>query len=554
MSYQGAGAVGSVASRAIVMPTSRTSIRYDPRDFNTQDSHGEPRAWRSWKARRSRYAIQWAHYEGSLYDDINSWLEALKNDKALYEFVRHIYSPANRLGEFWATHIFGGALDPDAGTGFPTRSAIPILEASDAMRKAIAGLWKDSNWQVHKETIGRFGSVMGDVGITVVDDPRREMVKLEVVDPRHIFDIDEDRFGNCRGYILKRLVPDPEYDGPVWGDSVEIPEVEYTEICSRRGDLIVYETFRDGIPYDWANRDLNGRDSRSSEWTEDYGFVPFVRIQHKDIGVGYGMSEFSPALLSKLYELDDQASKFGDYVRRAVDSPWLFSGVDMPEENPNPRGPRRKTQDSSQEARLKMPTLYATDPNARAQALIANLDLPAVLENIRSILRVIEQEHPELTADLALATGDASGRALRVAKEKAEALVVQRRATYDDALCRAHKMAVSIGGLRGYPAYSAFNANSYKNGDLDHQIGQRPVFAMTAWEMLEEELERANVVKTLTDAGVPLETAWTRAGYSEKEITAMLAARDREVEFQLKRIQVMQKEAANDGANYGLQQ
>jgi hypothetical protein len=562
MSYQGAGSRGAGTSAvASIQSGRRAVIRYDARSFNTQNSFGDPREWRLWEARRSRYAIQWSHYEGTLYDAINAWLEELKEDKALYEFVRHIYSPANRLGEFWATHIYGGALDPDAGDGFPVRSGIPIVTQSTELRGAIAKLWKDSNWQVQKEIVGRFGSVMGDVAMTVVDDPRRKMVKLSVVDPRHIFDVDEDPFGNCRGYVLRKMVPDPEWDVVEDGrgddgGTLPCPYVEYLEICRRRGDAVVYETYKDGEAYDWSDPDGSGVERRGEgwQWIEEYGFVPFVRIQHKDIGLGFGMSEFSPALLSKLYELDDQASKFGDYVRRAVDSPWLMSGINADDMTSEENDTRKQTGDRKGEGKQRVPIIWASEPNARAQPLIAPLDLPAVMENIRSILRVIEQEHPELTADLALATGDASGRALRVAKEKAEALVIQRRATYDDALRRLQQMAISIAAMNRYPGYETFTADSYARGDLDHQIGQRPVFALSNWEMLEEELERSKVVLTLTQAGVPLETAWTRAGYKEEDVALMMEAREREVEFSLKQIQVRQAQAMSDGASYGLNQ
>jgi hypothetical protein len=560
MSYNGPQVSGptlgpqGVLARTSLLTGSRTQIRYDPRSFNTQNKFGDPRDWKLWPARRSRYAIQWSHYEGTLFDSINPWIESLKEDKALYQFVRHIYSPANRLGEFWATHIFGGALDPNAGGGFPTPSAIPILTQNEDLRPAIARLWNDSNWQVHKETVGRFGSVMGDVAITIVDDPGRGMVKLQVIDPREIFHVEEDKFGNCRGYILKKMVPDPEWSYGTDSGANAVPYVEYTEVCYRQGETVVYETYRDGLPYDWSRPLDSYEDDGRWRWTEPYGFIPFIRIQHKNVGIGWGWSEFTAALLSKLYELDDQASKFGDYVRRAVDSPWLFTGMNAEEITAEDNVGRRRSSDSGGGDKERVPFIYAIEPNARAQPLIAPLDLPAVMENIKSILRVIEQEHPELTADLALATGDASGRALRVAKEKAEALVVQRRATYDDAIRRAHQMAISIGAMRQYRGYAQFGETAYLDGTLDHQIGQRPVFALTEWELLEVEKERATVVETLTRAGVPLAAAWRRAGYKDSEISQMLKDREEDLKFNLRKIQVMQTEAANDGASYGLSQ
>ena len=102
-----------------------------------------------------------------------------------------------------------------------------------------------------------------------------------------------------------------------------------------------------------------------------------------------------------------------------------------------------------------------------------------------SILSEVERNHPELQADMATASGDASGRALRVARERVEAMVSQRRAGYDDGLVRAQQMALSIGGMKGYPGYEAFGIGSYERGELDHSIGDRPVFAVDEADRLE---------------------------------------------------------------------
>jgi len=61
------------------------------------------------------------------------------------------------------------------------------------------------------------------------------------------------------------------------------------------------------------------------------------------------------------------------------------------------------------------------------------------------------------------------------------------RDRYDDALVRAHQMAISIGGYRGYDQFAGFNLDSYKAGALEHSIGKRPVFAVDPMDDLEED-------------------------------------------------------------------
>lgn len=533
--------------RTAMLVSGRISIVYDDKYFVTQNTFGDARDWVLWAARRARYANYWSHYEATIFEAFNTWSGSLKEAKALYQYIRSIYSPANRLGEFWATHVYGGPIDPAAGTGDLTPSAIPIITKNEAIRPALAKLWKDSNWQTHKETYGRFGAIFGDVGLYVEDDEQRQQVRLRVIDPRTIFDVDEDKQCNVRGYTFLEMRPDPRMDLNLQSGTVPAPYVAYQEIAERNGSQVIFETFLDGEPWPWSDTPRS-----TAMWFEDYGFVPMVRVKHRDIGLKWGASEFF-SLTSKLYELDDQASKFGDYTRKAVDSPWLFAGVNA-EDIQNSKNPRDKPDDQPGEGRARVPIIYCNDSNARAYPLIAPLSLADVLANIQSIMKVIEQEHPELTADLAMASGDASGRALRVAREKAEALVTQRRASYDDALVRAQKMAISIGAMKGYPGYEAFDAGSYARGDLEHSIGSRPVFALNQYDRLEQEKERSLIIKQFRDGGMPLETCMLRAGYSHAEVAAMKKARDEEMEYQLQQIQVRQAAAASDGASYGVNQ
>ncbi|GAG44503.1 unnamed protein product, partial [marine sediment metagenome] len=49
----------------------------------------------------------------SAYRDIHTWATAYRKQYALYKYIRPIYNPSYRLGEFWKTHLFGGLLDVD---------------------------------------------------------------------------------------------------------------------------------------------------------------------------------------------------------------------------------------------------------------------------------------------------------------------------------------------------------------------------------------------------------------------------------------------------------
>lgn len=466
--------------------------------FNSNPGVVHSGIFRTFAARKSRYDVYWAHYEGNVYRRLHQFQPDLKAEYDLYSATRTVFSPAYRMGEFWSEHILGGRLDPAAGDGGTVPSCIPILTKSPkaaALRAALAQVWRDSNWQVHKDNWTRYGAVLGDVGLMAFDDPARQKVFLRVIHPRIVRDVDLDSQGNCKGYIFEEWRPDPRVD-PL----VEPYFVRYNEIATRVGNRIEYSTYLDDEPWDWRDYPDDKAKRIGPVWTEDYGYVPFVWHQHRDMGLGAGWSELHPSL-SKLMELDDLASKIDDQARKMVDCPWFFSGttatdlvIDYGSQDGDDRDP----------VRTKIPYFCSGAADAKAVALVAPLDIKAASDHALQILAELERDHIELQADMASASGAASGRALRVARERVEALVAARRAGYDDAQVRAYQMAISIGAMKGYPGFEAFDADSYDRGELEMSVGERPVFAVDKMDKIEEAQAQGVALASLTAAGVPL--------------------------------------------------
>lgn len=478
----------------------------DERDFSDFD------------ARRLRYAIYWAFYENTAYRGIHTWAKRYKIEHGLYKYIRNLYNPSYRLIEFWKTHIWGGTLDPEAGGGKEQPSAIPILTENKRLRAAIAQLWQWSNWEVKKDQLTLYGAAFGDVGIKVVDNTDREKVYLQVIHPRMIQAVEVDDFGNVKGYTFEEERDDP-------GDSDR--RVTYQEIAERDGDFVVYRTLKDGQPYPW-----NGIEA---EWAEPYGFIPFVVIQHNDVGFDWGWSELHP-IRSKVHEVDDLVSKLDDQIRKTVDAPWLFGGIDAPWlfggiDAPTSQPETTKstaTTDRPEPGREEIPALYG-EVGATAQPLVAPLDIVGTSEHINNLLEEIERDYPELQDDIWAAGSNASGRALRTARQRTEAKVRQRRPNYDNPLVRAHQMAVAIAGYRSYgEAFGGFGLDSYDQGDLDHNIAKRPVFAQDPLDDIEMDQEFWTAAKSAQDAGMPLSVFLKRKGWSEDEIAEVMEARDQQ--------------------------
>jgi hypothetical protein len=420
-----------------------------------------------WEARRLRYEIFWAFYENSAYRNIHDWANQFRTDYGLYRYIRQIFNPSQRLGDFWKTHLIGGYLDPMAGDGKTSPSALPILADegvvnSDALRRAIAQIFEWGRFDSIKGTIGLWGSIMGDVFLYIQDDVDRQMVYPHLVHPSKIQSMTLDSRGNIRGYRLVELRRDPE-------QTDYVNYVTYAEEASRDGENVVYKTFKQGEPYDWGGQ--------GAEWEVPYGFVPLVHIKHKDVGLNWGWSEIH-AGISKFNEIDDLASKLDDHVRKHVDPAWLFSGVRKPNDNDG-RVTKTETDPTAnrpEPGRDQIPAIYASNAQAKAEPLVSNLNIESVVAQINGILEEIQRDYPETREDEKVALQSNSSRAIRVARQPAESKVHETRVNYDEGLKRALQMCISIGGMRGYDAFQGFSLDSFRNKELAFHIGQRPVF------------------------------------------------------------------------------
>jgi len=460
----------------------------------------DPDDWQDFSGRQTRYALLWSLYENTAYRSIHSWATAYKSTFGLYKYARNLYNPAYRLGEFWKAQLWGGTLDLDTARA----GVLPIVARYDPVRKAIAQIWRWSNWTIKKDVCTLWGSVLGDVAIKVIDDTDRNKTYLELVHPATLADVQLDPFGNVKAYTIQEQRSHPLNASQ---------EVTYTETAERgAGEEVIFRTYMNGQPWPW-----NGA---AAEWVEPYGFIPLVLIQHNNVGLDWGWSELHPAL-SKIREVDDLASLLTDQIRITVRAPWLFTGADKA--HPIQVAGRDSTDDIPEPGREEMLILYAKDPQAKAQALIADLDIAGALAHIEALLRELERDYPEMRFDNLRLTGTVSGRTLQVARQPVETKVLQRRAAYDDALVRAQNMAVAIAGYRGQ--LDGFGLSSYAAGQLDHSIGARPVFDVTQTDRDEEEAAFWANAKVAQEAGLPLEIYLRRHGWHEHTVQAIKRAR-----------------------------
>jgi hypothetical protein len=459
----------------------------------------------SWDGRRMRYQVNWAMCENTSYDKMHKWAPAFKANYGLYRYIRNIYNPSYRLSEFYKSHLWGGRLDMAAGDGEGVQSALPITTDNPAIRAALADLWLWSNWQIKKDIVTLRGTAYGDTFIKIVDDPVAQKVYMRYQDPAMLQSLNTDAFGNVKAYTIVEVRADP--DG-------KKATVIYREVCSRNGDLTTYKTYKDNDLYAWDGDGI-------AEWEEPYGFVPLVAIQHIDTGLSWGTSELH-AGFSKFLEVDDLASKLSDQIRKQVDAPALLSGVSAPNKGKSVTiSPEGRTIQNPESGREENPALYAP-LGASYTPMVSNLSIGDSSNYIKDILKALEEEFPELSDNLHNVAGDISGRALRINREPVEDKIQERRSRYDDGLVRAQKMALTIGGLRGYDNFRSFNRNSFDDGNLEHSIADRPCFRKDPADDLAIEAQFWTVGNQAKTFGMPTAMWLKREGWDDKDIKEFL--------------------------------
>ena len=522
-------------------------LNADPQQM-AQGGLGDFDAYSRWEGRQIRYDIFWSMWQTNFFrDQCHFWAPTVKNAFGIYKHTRSIFNPVNRLVEFHVCHILGGHLDPKAGDGESSRSAIPILTESERLRKPLAKLWRDSRWQQSKSVWTRYGACLGDAPLIVDDDPERKRVKLRVIHPGHLKWIDRDSAGNVRSYIIEMWRYDPQSGPAVQALNPTVDPRGTKVICKYNEEAFVekgqvtFRTYRNGALFNWRGATEDGAEL-PAEWAVPYPFVPLVLPPHIDVGLPWGVAE-PHSLLSKVLEIDDAASGHHDGIRKRIRAPKLLAGVAPPKGPPfdtrdgrqHGDGSVSQGQDWDSEERQQLPFLYG--PKATGvYDLTNNLDTPGINATIAAIMAEIERDCPELQMDV-FATGDPSGRALRVARQRTENKIQERRSNYDAALVMAHKFALAIGSTQGYPGYEGLPTDPFEDGLLDHEIGHRPVFSPDPLDDIEEGNAFWMMAGAAVSAGMPLEVFLEREGWGDDEIQAIVDSKAKAAAEALKAMQ-----------------
>ncbi len=408
-----------------------------------------------------------------------------KSNYQLYRHTRPIYSPVNRLCNWWSNTVYPGVLSLD-GQQLPDGVPLAIPLADDtppALAAAIAQFWSWSNWQNLMRVYVLYGAITGNVLVEVQDELERGKVTARVWWPANVADLTLDSSGNVKAFALEYpLVAD---DGTPYTYRKEV-------------DAESIRTYKDGELYDYTE------DGTGMEWANPYGFVPAVWAKHTDIGTDYGAPAIGSSL-GKINELNSVAAHAHDHIHKLVNNDrvlWDGGGTGAPKEGTGKKG-RTDEFSSTDVSTRESVGIFHGPLGGHVESLVGNVPLADVMTYIDRLLGELEQDHAELglyreLRSMSTLTGPAASRVMGDVAGTYYSVC----ASYDMNLRKLQGMTTAIGGYRAnsgdWPRpltaqqqkFLPFGLDSYSKGQLDHDIRPRPLIIPTEEELLRLQMLR----------------------------------------------------------------
>lgn len=504
--------------------------------------------------RMMRYNLLWAAYHNDLYDPMimrggyydsgtsygsygRRGTHDVKRRFGLGKDCFGVFNLAYRIAEIHAQTLLGGSLDPDAGDGKGVSSAIPIKISDSSrapiLRPALAKLFLWSNLEAEKDTICRYGAITGDAPILISDQPDRFKVTLVPFDPAELEDKTIDTEGNTTSFVRVRRVEDPTIEPPKIGWlHVGRKTCKRTEQYVKQDDGIHLCSFRDDSPFVWEDLIGIGTDVGEAEWLLPYDFCPLVHIQHINLGLDWGLSEYSVGI-AKGVRADDGGSAALMQGRKAVEAILAIPGADsrslqtiIDQIRGDSDIPLAPSINGNRAIRHREPTdtvpVIGVPEGSIPTYVAPSLDVNAFSSHVDKVVKSHIDDYPEVSFEAIRQGANASGETLREARKPAERKMRARRVAYRNGMVRALKMGLTIGGVRGYDGFAGITLDSFDRNELDFTIGDTPIYEVTQSEKVQEMFVTGQAIKSLTDGGIPFEIACRMVGLDDQVISDSL--------------------------------
>lgn len=345
-----------------------------------------------WNNRLKELSRRASYYDGSVYKHIPERLGWF--GPRFYRRVRPLYLPLAR------------AVDVDAGIipgGWTFSEAAP-----DAWVGARDAVFDWSNWKTDGVLFVHYGAQYGVVGLKVADVRQERRIVVSALDPETFMLVGAGETPAMALVIEERV------------DQVG-ETFQYAEVVTP--DAI--RTFKDGVPM--------GFDGRDQEYRNDLGFVPFVEVRHIETGSPLGECTFQKAI-PLLDEVNDAASRLADIIRKHAEPQWAVFGSEPSE--------LTKSGDN---------VWFFPGEGSEARPLVADIDVPGVLEFVREIRDQVHGALPELSFDELRKKDQIATATLELQLMELVLKVQRTRPNYDEGLAQALRLAGRAAASMGMP-------------------------------------------------------------------------------------------------------
>lgn len=434
--------------------------------------------------------------------DYNNLYEALyalyNNDDAIVpdDTTRRLRTVVNRSVEFYASKMI-------PGKEFKVLTGDDETENTE-LQEAIEQVIKDSNLANNKAPMIRGFSLYGDSFIRVRGD--KEKTYLEDISPFYVTDFSED----SRNFITYLRI-----DIPVL-DENDMP-ANYTEEWDV--DTQTLKTWQGQTTRTTPIKELGSPKEVMAFSELGIDFIPVVHTKFRDNGDPRGQGCVYHAL-DKIYEANRVATRLHDLLF-AFGEPVFIASANSTDAQGRPLPPPRVDTSASNSPVPSSPTVtgvlgqifgrFISLPGmATINSLIPPIDYADALAILNAQMEELEKDLPELRWYALSPTEQSamSGAALRTLLGAAVDRANEARNNFLASLSRAFEMALTIGIYNGvFPS----SLGTFDSGDFDHELQ-----VDSAWG--ESVSDKADVMKKLTDGGMPAKSAMRLAGFTEAEV------------------------------------
>lgn len=509
-------------------------------------SYGSPQ-WNhgDYATRLNDYSVFEGYHANTVYSDIRVLGEAARSNARLYRHITGVFNPVKRENDLYASNVYQGQLDIEN----LSEGALPLAYDNTALEAPLQQVLKWSNLGQQLSRYTSEAALYGDAAWWIVDDPARRRVRLELLHPSKIRDVDRDEVGNVRACVIeyeKAEAPDVEGYQPrrfTTATAQPIKTYVYTLKATKVDEFSVhFETFKDGDPFAFYS-DSDG--TEVAEWDAPYPFVPLKLAAFEPAEDGWGRNSFY-ASRTKLDQVNSVASQLNASVRRVIEPILMAKNVGT---TVDAQGKRKIDFGTQRDDATGVSVLFVTGTDADIQPLTIPLDLAAALEHVNAMLMEIERDMPILALQRIRESSNITAPGARVGYSDAIGRIDSARQNLDPPLAAALQMAVTIGAVQGYEGFGGFSAESYDDGDMELRVKERPV--------MPDELttaERLQAYSTVKDLPPGLQRqALKDMGVAKTDIDAIMKEQADLEQQQIERAQQQINQRDADGAQALLQ-